>query len=373
MVNQDRGSPASLATQLTRVALDDVYDKELALSNQPSISSMSHVSRQRPAPIPVAGSPRPSQNRSINDSFEWHYNELVEDDPAPFSNLNEMDKRLHVLVIGAGLGGLSAAIACARQGFAVTLLEKVRFGTTAFAALHQLFVDRTVSCRAPESRHTATSSLSDATATKFWAAGGSCPLSGTMRAMEDGGCSSTKMESSCVKKTCVTSLLSMAPLYFKVCPVQTCPDRLTLTRAIVLRFKLGHRAQFLGVFGSEARCLKVRVRLNTEVIAYTDSKKQPSVTTASGEVIFADVSGVFRCQFLPLDSTSTLFINPQCIVVADGVHSLGRDLLEKELAAADRNPVPASAKATPPSEYSVHRSLVRADKVAANPETACES
>jgi hypothetical protein len=36
----------------------------------------------------------------------------------------------------------------------------------------------------------------------------------------------------------------------------------------------------LGVLGVEARLLRCRVRLNTEVISYQDSPKQPSLTTA---------------------------------------------------------------------------------------------
>jgi hypothetical protein len=45
-------------------------------------------------------------------------------------------------------------------------------------------------------------------------------------------------------------------------------------------------------------------------------------------------------------------------------------MLAKQLAAADRNPVLPGARPKKPSGYSVHRGLVKADKVAANPKTA---
>lgn len=51
----------------------------------------------------------------------------------------------------------------------------------------------------------------------------------------------------------------------------------------------GHRAQFLGVLGIEARLLMVDIRYETEVAKYFDSSDSPALVTTSGEVIQADV------------------------------------------------------------------------------------
>lgn len=54
----------------------------------------------------------------------------------------------------------------------------------------------------------------------------------------------------------------------------------------------GHRAQYLGVLGIEARMLGVEFRTGTEVVEFNDSAKSPSIVTAKGETLFADVSPV---------------------------------------------------------------------------------
>lgn len=54
----------------------------------------------------------------------------------------------------------------------------------------------------------------------------------------------------------------------------------------------GHRAQYLANLGVEARMLGVAFKPNTEVLEYHDSEKQPSLVTARGETMFADV----RCS-----------------------------------------------------------------------------
>lgn len=62
-------------------------------------------------------------------------------------------------------------------------------------------------------------------------------------------------------------------------------------------FPDGHRAQFLGSLGVEARFLSVRVRLEQEVVEYFDTPSYPAVVTRSGEIIEADVSTAFFLSF----------------------------------------------------------------------------
>lgn len=51
----------------------------------------------------------------------------------------------------------------------------------------------------------------------------------------------------------------------------------------------GHRAQYLGVFGVEARMLGVEVIPNTEVIDILDNLDRPACITSDGRVFHGDV------------------------------------------------------------------------------------
>jgi 2-polyprenyl-6-methoxyphenol hydroxylase-like FAD-dependent oxidoreductase len=51
-------------------------------------------------------------------------------------NITEQKPGLKVLIVGAGIGGLTAAIALRKQGHCVQIFEQSRFATETGAALH---------------------------------------------------------------------------------------------------------------------------------------------------------------------------------------------------------------------------------------------
>ncbi|KAK4050135.1 hypothetical protein OIV83_003706 [Microbotryomycetes sp. JL201] len=206
---------------------------------------------------------------------------------APFSAFDG-DSRLRVLVVGAGFAGLCCAIACARQGYRVTVLEKgswskhgdnITLGSNATKILHRWGLQE-----------------------DLWAAsakGGSW--------------------------------------YFKDYSGQDLriEDLRHYTETYGAPMLQGSRAKYLGVLGTEARMLSVEFRLDCAVVDYHDSTKSPSLETASGEIMFADV-----------------------IVVADGINSKSRDLLHDRLAGANEFGVDGDALAQIVSPYAIHRALL---------------
>lgn len=119
----------------------------------------------------------------------------------------------------------------------------------------------------------------------------------------------------------------------------------------------GHRAQFLGVLGIEARLLGVEILYEEEVVKYLDSPDLPRLVTASGEVMQADVSR------RPLQAPLRRGLNRefQVLIVADGVNSKARELLTQQ-----------TGKAGPtkcPSGYSIHRGS--SDSAAALKDKRC--
>ncbi|BGO96176.1 hypothetical protein NBRC10512_006671 [Rhodotorula toruloides] len=160
-----------------------------------------------------------------------------------FSGLR-VDQKLRVIVVGTGFAGLSAAIACARQGFAVTVLERssgisphgdsILFGSNASKMLMRWGVGKEMYAQAASKGGWWL--FKDKEGERIW---------------EENVC-------------------EFAPKYC----------------APILQ---GRRAAFLGSLGVEARLLGVQIRLNSEVVKYWDAEDKPAVVLRSGEVVPGDV------------------------------------------------------------------------------------
>ncbi|GAA6008606.1 hypothetical protein JCM10207_007176 [Rhodosporidiobolus poonsookiae] len=239
----------------------------------------------------------------------------------PFQQMQDGTPPLKVIVVGSGFAGLATAIACARQGYQVTVVERgsglsphgdlITLGSncTKLLARWGLFHD-------------------------FWkrsAKGGWWILKG-----HDG----------------------------ELLHGQDLRDFPQVYGAPLMQ---GHRAQYLGVLGVEARMQMVGFKPNTEVVEYRDDEVQPSIVTARGEVLSADL-----------------------IVVCDGVNSYAKAFLAPELGGALGNlraPTDANGEPLPPISptpaddeteekkdlgklYSVHRAAMMSDRLRDNPKTA---
>ncbi|GJN94739.1 hypothetical protein Rhopal_007831-T1 [Rhodotorula paludigena] len=158
-----------------------------------------------------------------------------------FSSL--ASNRLRVIIVGTGFAGLAAAIACARQNFAVTVLERssglsphgdsILFGSNASKLLHR------------------------------WDVGADMYKRGASR-----GKWIFKTQQG--EDIWVEDLDEFPAIY----------------GAPILQ---GKRASFLGSLGVEARLLGVQIRYESEVVKYWDSAEEPAVVLASGEVVSGDV------------------------------------------------------------------------------------
>ncbi|GAA5970271.1 hypothetical protein JCM11641_001643 [Rhodosporidiobolus odoratus] len=196
-----------------------------------------------------------------------------------FGSFAEQDK-LKVVIVGTGFAGLSAAIACARQGFSVTVLERT-------SGLSQHGDSIMFGCNASKVLHR-------------WGVGDEM----YQRAGSKGGrwlftdCEGVKVHEE--------DLSGFSQQY----------------GAPLLQ---GRRATFLGSLGTEARLLGVTIRLEAEVVQYVDSRYEPAVVLRNGGSLPGDV-----------------------ILVADGVHSLARELLAPHDRPAERQQL---------SGYSIHRAV----------------
>ncbi|BGP35914.1 hypothetical protein JCM10296v2_007766 [Rhodotorula toruloides] len=224
-------------------------------------SSGSSDASYRPARTPPTASPTvTSYDSSISSEGRQPHTRLVQvasqadsgDLPrnaqyAPsdlaFSGLR-IEQKLRVIVVGTGFAGLSAAIACARQGFAVTVLERssgisphgdsILFGSNASKLLMRWGIGKEMYAQA-------------ASKGGWW-----------LFKDKEG------------ERIWEENVSDFAAKY----------------GAPILQ---GRRAAFLGSLGVEARLLGVQVRLNSEVTKYWDAEDEPAVVLRGGEVMRGDV------------------------------------------------------------------------------------
>ncbi|GAA5852621.1 hypothetical protein JCM8547_002568 [Rhodosporidiobolus lusitaniae] len=235
----------------------------------------------------------------------------------PFQDTVDGGERLKIIIVGSGFAGLATAIACARQGYEVTVVERgsglsphgdlITLGSncTRLLARWGLFHD-------------------------MWrrsARGGWWLLKSHTGEMLGG---------------------------------QDLRDFPQVYGAPLMQ---GHRAQYLGVLGVEARMQQVGYKPNTEVVEFLDDDHRPAIITARGERMEAD-----------------------CIVVCDGVNSYAKAFLAPELGGALENlrkpegeenggeaAEPVKRSTPDPDEgkkYSVHRAAMMSDRLRENPKTA---
>ncbi|TKA50020.1 hypothetical protein B0A53_06502, partial [Rhodotorula sp. CCFEE 5036] len=154
------------------------------------------------------------------------------------------NENLRVVIVGTGFAGLAAAIACARQGFSVTVCERsagisphgdsILFGANAGRIFYR------------------------------WGIGGDLYRRGGSR----GGWWIFQDEKG------------------KMVEQVQIGDMIDQHGAPILQ---GRRSTFLGSLGTEARLLGVTIRLASEVVKYWDSNEEPAVVLRGGETLRADV------------------------------------------------------------------------------------
>ncbi|BGP58578.1 hypothetical protein JCM8202v2_006247 [Rhodotorula sphaerocarpa] len=172
---------------------------------------------------------------------------------------------LRVVVVGTGFAGLAAAIACARQGFKVTLAERsagisphgdsILFGANASRIFYRWSVGGEMYKRAGSQR-------------------------GLWRFKDAGG---------------------------RTVQEQDIGDSIDMYGAPVLQ---GRRSTFLGSLGTEARLLGISIRLASEVVEYWDSRDEPAVVLRGGEVLRADV--IIVADGVHSSSRQLLTSQPDC-------------------------------------------------------------
>ncbi|GAA5986204.1 hypothetical protein JCM11641_002888 [Rhodosporidiobolus odoratus] len=233
----------------------------------------------------------------------------------PFHNTEEVGEKLKIVIVGSGFAGLATAIACARQGYEVTVVERGS-GLSPHGDLITM----------------------GSNSTKLLARWGLFP--DMWKRSAKGGWWLLKAHSG------------------EMLGGQDLRDFPQVYNAPLMQ---GHRAQYLGVLGVEARMQMVGFKPNTEVVEYRDAEPDgsgsPSIVTARGEVMSADL-----------------------IVVCDGVNSYAKAFLAPELGGALGNLRREDGEASPkpvnpetPDEgkqYSVHRAAMMSDRLRANPKTA---
>ncbi|GAA6009552.1 hypothetical protein JCM11491_003601 [Sporobolomyces phaffii] len=163
------------------------------------------------------------------------------DEGLAFENLEGTG--LKVLIVGAGIGGLSTAVACARQGFNVTLVERsngrISHGDSILIspAGSKLFFNWGIG----KDMHQKSSR------NNYWIFN---DKSGVEHHREDLG---------------------------------------SLSRHYGSPILQGKRSSFIGILGTEALLLGVKFRYDAEVIGYSDSIHRPAIILRGGEILRGDV------------------------------------------------------------------------------------
>ncbi|GAA5863871.1 hypothetical protein JCM8547_006090 [Rhodosporidiobolus lusitaniae] len=212
-----------------------------------SSSSLSGLSSSGPPSarlVHVPSDPFSDAFSSQPSSFSFFSPALADDAPA-FGNFSQQG--LRILIIGTGFAGLSAAIACARQGFTVTVFERT----------------------AGLSQHGDSILFSSAASRLFhrWGVGREMWEKNNAKGGAERWEFRRGREGEVVHEEDLSGFSKQygAPLL------------------------QGRRAGYLGSLGTEARLLGVSIRLESEVSGYLDSEDEPAVVLKSGEIVRGDV------------------------------------------------------------------------------------